>query len=384
MPLTGTAEALGARPIRVLPIIGIGGGEAWQALAALDGIQVAAGSDSADLLALAGDIPAQWESRLAGAALPPAVWLRDGPPRRLPRGPRIRRIVPSSRLARIDPDRALRPLVDRPGAGGRRPGLGSPLCLSTAGAVSGRARQLLLGPHYPLLPSGLQLRLELEGDTIVACRGVRNAFPLAAAPSPAPDPLPIAQREAARVYHHLCWMADFLTLLGLGSTGMLLRRYRHGPDPELLPRLLRPVVPVLRRALAGGAMLTANEIAEHGISGPVARSAGQGLDARSACPAYRALGFRPQLQRGGDNWARWCQRVREVQQSLRLLAVAGDLVSAADEAPRGQFRHCGGSLRTPSAALLPLLAARLPGMSWREGLVFTASLDLGMDEAALQ
>src|SRR5690606_4769371 len=113
---------------------------------------------------------------------------------------------------------------------------------------------LVLGPHFPYLPSGLQLELCLDGERVLACEGVHNAFPLT--PLIGADPVKIgpgnlpaikillgqkssvSALESARWYSHLSWMSEFLMLAGMAGAAAQLRPLRRLPDRMAFRRIL--------------------------------------------------------------------------------------------------------------------------------------------------
>lgn len=418
--------------LRAFPILGWGGAELWQALSEREDVVLSQSPHDTDLIVLAGEIPSQWQERLRAlietVALPRAVlWLR--PPGRLPppEGLAVCRSVTPGQIADLDllellpalahTERANRSLTRSPATSPWR-GIG-PYGQGGQGLVGGVpfGRQLatpaedadqlalddvplLLGPHLPCLPSGLQLALRMQGDRVRLCESVHNAFPLSPLGGEAGDkvgvanvpalealggrPVALAALERARLFSHICWMADFLTLAGLPGYARRLRSRRHDIDAPALLRWLRPVERALRPLLAGAAVLPSDPIRRAGVVGPVARASGLPIDARIGDPAYAAAGYEPVLEPEGDLWARWRVRVREALQCFSLIERAGARTSLAAEGPRGSLARQGSVFLPPTAANLRLLKERLAGMEWQTALLFIASLDLSMEEAALQ
>ncbi|HET8628052.1 MAG TPA: heavy metal-binding domain-containing protein, partial [Thermomicrobiales bacterium] len=232
------------------------------------------------------------------------------------------------------------------------------------------------GPLFPGLPGGLALTLTLDGDTVaraavapgVAARGLAAGWPGPAAALPdrlaGLDPLaPVAYRalaaraladaagdapgeaaarawvgatERERAASHLNWLAAFAHLLGARRleerAAALHRALLAAPDAAAVARL-RPAArafarrarrtPLLRRRLDGIGSLGAGAVERQ--RGPVARAAGERVDARAGDPAYRALGFAPVVHAGDDAWARLLVRLAEIEQSLDLVAAASAL-----------------------------------------------------------
>jgi Ni,Fe-hydrogenase III large subunit len=138
------------------------------------------------------------------------------------------------------------------------------------------------------------------------------------------------------------------------------------------------------------------------LSGPVARASGQLPDARldgPLTPTYGSLGFEPQGLASGDDLARFCQRLAEAVQSLRLVEAARSLKPArleinrtqtlALETSRGRYaiRLDGGGSRkhghewrvteavAPSESLLRILPELLIGVTYADALVIVDGLD---------
>lgn len=226
------------------------------------------------------------------------------------------------------------------------------------------------GPFFRGLPSGLDLALWLDGDTIAraeaapgaARRGLEAGWPgdaaglperlepldpfsptaygvlalralesAAAAEPPESQALArVRALETERAASHLNWLAELGYLLGSGwlrsTAAQLHGAVRAGPDDRAieavharLRRLARRVErdPLLRRRLVGVGVIDADRLAD--VSGPVARAGGAGRDARLEEPVYQALGFRPVTREGADAWARLCLRLAEIDQSLAVV-----------------------------------------------------------------
>jgi NADH:ubiquinone oxidoreductase subunit D len=94
------------------------------------------------------------------------------------------------------------------------------------------------------------------------------------------------------------------------------------------------------------------------------------------------LDFEPVTGVRGDALARWRQRLREAEQSLRLAERAAGMttsVTGVAEAPTGPI----GRGYAPSARLLRTLPSLLDGMEWGDAVTTLVSLDLDLREAAL-
>ena len=231
------------------------------------------------------------------------------------------------------------------------------------------------GPFFPGLPSGLDLGLVLDGDTVVgaevgresASRGVESGLrgDLAGLPDRLArlDPLaPVSYRwlavraiesldpngggeeavtghrvaavERERAASHLNWLASFGHLLGHAwlarSASRLQREVRACRDEDRLraleaevERFLRRVrkAPLLSRRLRGLGRLTREDVEV--ATGPVARASGLERDGRRDDPAYSSLPFEPVVREGGDALARMEVRMEEIRRSLALVRTVG-------------------------------------------------------------
>lgn len=421
-----------ARP-HAFPIIGWGGRTLWAELAASHRVVFTPAPRNADLLVLCGEIPAQWGADVRALfetlALPRAVlWLAPpwpcSPPAELPIAARIRPGEPDApkwrrlREMLLDPDNpANRPLLPdmppNPWRGRGDHGQGGVGMMG--GAPYGRPMAMpdddvddlmlddvptFLGPFFPALPPGLEMKLRAQGDRIRRCERVTNRFPahplnwnargrLGTEHAPVVDaalgrPVPISAVEAARVTSHLRWIADFLDLTGLGSYAARLRALGPRPNPARLARVLTAAERTgLHRLCQGVGIIDRNTAEAYDLAGPVARACGLARDVRIDDDAYAASGFRPQLENSGDVWARWRVRVRETLQSLNVLSHSNTLNTAVPEGPHGAFHDQNGALHTPGALILPLISDLVAGLEWSEAIIALASLDLDMAEAAL-
>jgi Ni,Fe-hydrogenase III large subunit len=300
------------------------------------------------------------------------------------------------------------------------------------------------GPLFPGLPGGLSLTFTLDGDTVASVEASRgglgrdlNNVPVRDLPDQLAlsDPLsPTAYRvfalqalevaantvadeetalvrigalERERAASHLGWLSGFGGLLGYswlqtraGKLQVSLVRAADAEDVARLEpevgRLARRVsrTPMLARRLRGiGTLPGAAE-----TSGPIARAAGLGKDARSG-GIYRTLRFEPAVREGGDALARLQTRLAEVEQSFELVRKAGSLsfperarVSPSDgnghatvETPRGaatlRIGLQGGvvtavELETPSSLHHGLIEAVAEEREVADALLGVASLDL--------
>ncbi|MBA2409750.1 MAG: hypothetical protein H0V62_08275 [Gammaproteobacteria bacterium] len=440
-PLLAHLRRFAFASVHAFPILGWGGAELWRRFRKLQAVDVSYGPHGADLFVFAGEIPVEWEehtrSLFETVPLPRlAIWLRPDWRCEVPTGIPIAYVIESGAFHRLnwtdirtrllDPDNGVnKPLLaDRPPAPWRGLGdhsqggegmmggkpYGRPMAM-TADDIDDLSLDdvpMALGPHFPNLPSGLELELRVQGDRIRTVEAVRNHFPvvnidangslqtkvgivnwltLAALRG---EPVRIADLERARVCSHLAWMADFLALSGRDSVA---RRFRHAFDDALVAARVGDIAKLIRRAEWGGlqqqlrgvGVTDAKEAARLNLTGPVARASGLARDGRAKDPAYQALDFAIQTETAGDSWARWRVRARECVQSMELIRRAGETLSEAPpEGPRGESSKNADGLRTPTTANLAALKAHLFTLEWFEALLFIASLDLDMQEAALR
>jgi hypothetical protein len=260
-----------------------------------------------------------------------------------------------------------------------------------------------LGPIGHVLPGGLVARVSLDGDVVASCSLVATlrapADPLAPAAS-AVEPS-IAAIEVERALSHVAWLGRFAHALGWGqladrshdALAPLVAAHRAPPAPggheDLLARLRAAEAPVraLARVLAprrrlasrarGLAVVTREEAEDHGLAGPDARASGGAGDARSADPAYAALGFAPAVLEAGDAEARVLVRVQETAAALELafaaLSAGEPQARAAVEGPRGPI----GPAAAPAAdATLAVAGERAIGLEWSAAVAALASFDL--------
>lgn len=257
--------------------------------------------------------------------------------------------------------------------------------------------QAPFGPYFPGLPSGLELTLWLDGDSVARVE-VPRPEPAGAEQGLMGDPADLAERlgefdllapasyrrlgelatlglseeqpgvtarriieaELERAASHLNWLAGFGHLLGYPwlsrrAAEWQLALGRSSDSSEVIslePRLLgflRRVrrTPLLAARLRGIGPLSVGEL--DGVSGPPARASGLERDARSGDPSYASLGFRPIIRHEGDALARLLLRLDEIGASLALARAAGQTPAeakvphvtardAAVETPRGTAR----------------------------------------------
>jgi Ni,Fe-hydrogenase III large subunit len=310
------------------------------------------------------------------------------------------------------------------------------------------------GPLFPGLPGGLALTLTLDGDRVAratvtpgtVARGLAATWPGPAASFVARfvplDPLtPVAYRvlaqralldaagmapdeaaarqaigvlERERLVSHLNWLASIGTLLGAlwlaERAAALQRALLPAQDGATVGRLQQDVrtfvrrvqqTPLLEQRLDGVGVVGVT--AEVPLHGPLARATGAAADARTADPAYLALGFTPVVRHGADALARLQVRLAEICQSLDLVVAAGTLTlpsfcvptgregsgMATLETPRGaatlRLTLAGDMVRdvlldTPSAHHVGLVPTASVGQELADALVSVASLDISVWE----
>ncbi|MGW0777854.1 hypothetical protein ACWD01_30365 [Streptomyces sp. NPDC002835] len=228
-----------------------------------------------------------------------------------------------------------------------------------------------LGPLLADWPSGLALRLTLQGD-VVQEAGIEptTPFPTAAAPSFWSEPWAraiagerVEAGEAARrrAASHLDSLARLLAAAGWPAAATAARRLR---DDLLTGAAADAVRPRARRLAArvgrsrtlywltrGIGPLTAGEAAAAGVGGPAARA-------------------------DGDVPARYRLWLAAVLDDLDRLADTSALDPGRDEGPRGPL----DGRRNPSAALTEVLPRLLEGAELAAARLIVASLDPDPEE----
>lgn len=256
-----------------------------------------------------------------------------------------------------------------------------------------------IGPAFPVLPAGLALTVQLQGDVVQAVE-VHDAVATAEPTAPAepvlgvrPDapflaalggPVPLAELEQARARYHLRAVARALRLLGSDRPADRVLRLALGTSPP-------PVASVGRLAdrLAGSRMLlwacgNVGVLASDAVAGQdlgwLARASGAAEDARDGDPVYLRLGFAVLTQDRGDVPARLVQHAREAEQALRLAAAARDERWTADvvEGLHGPLRASDDAGGARAVRLLPGLLA---GLDWPDAVVAVDSLGIELDAA---
>lgn len=426
MGLRGALAALaGGAPVPVFPVEGAGAGAALDALRVDGRVRLVDSPRAANVLLVVGRLP----RRLLRPAVrvhdqmshPRATvwWPLGWPERRLERAfPRVLRIgteaatdaIVAAHRALLRGEHATEPAVlpdvdpapwrgEGPyGQGGKGMTGGVPYGRPMASRAPDRdgleldVLPVRVGPFFPPFPRGLVLEVRLQGDLVQEAKlcdnpfyGVRYGAGAANAPfrRALREPVPVAELERARARHHLRWLAGALRFHGLSALGE--RTLRLAGDGGLSAAQVRSLGRLLERtralgwATAGVGVLPAERLAGLG-AGPVARAAGLSEDERTAQPAYRALGFEPQVGEGGDARARWRQRLAEAVHALELAERAGERraePAGSIESPHGRLTAEG----TPVAALLDLLPELLAGQEWGDAMTTVMSLDLDLEAA---
>lgn len=251
---------------------------------------------------------------------------------------------------------------------------------------------VVVGPLFAPFPPGLVLDVQLHGDVIEAVSVRAPSITASDRAGGDPflralrEPVALAELELARARSHLRWLAEALRIHGLSALGQrvlrLARDVRAGDAQRVrdLERALRWTM-AFSWATAGLGRAPAGLVEGLGL-GPIARASGIVEDLRAAEAAYVALGFEPITQREGDARARWRQHFAEAAQSLDLAARAGGASFGpvqAIESPHGRLSRDS----SPSVRLLPLLPRLIEGMEWGAAVTTLVSLDLDLEETAL-
>lgn len=178
----------------------------------------------------------------------------------------------------------------------------------------------------------------------------------------------------------------------------------HNEVEKLLDIILHE--PTIKARTQGVAAITAEEIRQYGVVGPVARASGVDMDLRrdAPLPPYDRLDFSVVTQTTGDAWARTVVRVEEVRESIRLCEqilkkipggtvetrtpsrVPTGQVTTRAEAPRGElfyYLRSNGTdkparlkIRTPTLPVLGILTKQLADIQVADIPVVLAGVDL--------
>jgi hypothetical protein len=297
---------------------------------------------------------------------------------------------------------------------------------------------VMYGPLATPLPGGLIAEVTLDGDVVdesavrATLRADASGIPDPLAPvawtlamaissggqDAAPQWLTVAALELERAISHLAWLRSLARLLNwsplIDACTRALAAIQvsrevlplgDAPEPWLRAALGDPDLPAGRAALSevvalvsGSRMLrwrlkhraelTASDVRDLGLTGPIARASGHAWDARSADARYRDLGFQPVTQTDGDAYARTLVRAEEAAQALELLEAAlaaepGPPRNAGPsiEGPRGPLQasrdHDGWRFSAPGAKEAAAVAAdAMVWLEWSSALVVLASFDL--------
>ena len=306
------------------------------------------------------------------------------------------------------------------------------------------------GPLGGALAGGLTVNAKLDGDVVAEC-DVRSTLEADGGKSPADYATALAWTiaeasaggrtlaapgdrwlrlvavELERATAHIAWLHAFSRLLGWAHMSTRARRLLAGfralrstlpraPTTRALadaslPDLLRAIHTAAARATAiageleasrsfeqrtaGLGGLTAEQAMGRGVTGPVARASGLGMDARAADDGYASLGFEPLMRSEGDARARALLRAGETAQSLELAAAALEKARQARTPapgfgvpPVGVVESARGPVRvtlvddqpvrtTPGADAVRSVAGELAvGREWASALVAVASFDV--------
>jgi len=178
----------------------------------------------------------------------------------------------------------------------------------------------------------------------------------------------------------------------------------HNEVEKLLDIIIHE--PTIRARTQGVATITAEEIRQYGVVGPVARASGVDMDMRrdDPLPPYDRLDFSVITQTPGDTWARTVVRVEEVRESIKLCEqilkkipggatttrarsrVPAGQVTTRAEAPRGElfyYLRSDGTdkparlkIRTPTLPVLSILTKQLADIQVADIPVVLAGIDL--------
>jgi len=237
-----------------------------------------------------------------------------------------------------------------------------------------------LGPFYPALPPGLQLKLTLQGDLLQMAMIESAAYPLHLSPlffEALEQPVPVAALEIERARYHLYRLAHLMRLAGLSSLAQrtLLDAAQLKPGSRL-PDLQRRIrhSGLLRSFDPGLGQLDLEQARM--LGGAAWRASGMPKDARSEDPSYARIGFKPLTHEGSDIRARLSQLVAEITQALALAAAADETGLQTGhtehiETPRGEL-----TAEQRPADASHLLMELLPGLEWSQALLLIASLDI--------
>ncbi|WP_324604292.1 hypothetical protein [Streptomyces sp. NRRL F-5126] len=230
-----------------------------------------------------------------------------------------------------------------------------------------------LGPLLADWPSGLAIRVTLQGDVVQEAEVEEPLRPGSAVAeafwvqpwlrAAAGEPVSVGEAVRRRAAAHLDSLARLLSVAGWPAEAVVARRLRDdlldgAPGAAVVLRLERFARRVGRsRTLAwmtrGIGQVSAERAREAGVSGPAARA-------------------------GGDVSDRYRQWLAVIRRDVGRLEEPSPLRPAVEESPRGWWRDGG----PPSAALIRLLPGLLTGAELAAARLIVASLDPDLDELA--
>ncbi len=105
---------------------------------------------------------------------------------------------------------------------------------------------------------------------------------------------------------------------------------------------------IFQNRMKGVGVLTAEEVISYGCTGPVARGSGVSCDVRKWWPyeVYDKVEFKEVIETGGDSFARYLIRMKEMDQSIRIIEQLIDNIPDGDfqaktkavlKLPKGEF-----------------------------------------------
>ncbi|GMQ98655.1 MAG: hypothetical protein BMS9Abin17_1177 [Acidimicrobiia bacterium] len=249
---------------------------------------------------------------------------------------------------------------------------------------------VVIGPWFAGFPTGLSLRISLQGDVAQAVEVVATN-PIAAGSRSIFDqalhePIPIHDLEMARATHLLEWMADALAIAGVDRLALRADRLASTIVPGDAGSVERLAAATRRSLLRPMTMRTVGVLPDDVDTsnlGPVARAAGVPNDRRTLEQGYRDIDFRVVTRTGGDAWARFEQRAAEAAQAVDLAGRAGDRMAFGNgevEAPDG-LRKAGSP--SPADISISMLDALLTGMEWGDLVTAVQSLDIDMEDVSV-
>lgn len=294
------------------------------------------------------------------------------------------------------------------------------------------------GPFFPGLPGGLQVKIMLDGDSVMQAEvdtdimqdhwlpvfsSKRSKLPEALAASNPLTPVcfktlgesainppgefeyPFLSIEKERILSHLNWLLSFSTLLGnqwLHDQAKYFHylvqenNYNTRAFEKIIAKIDR--MHYLRKRLQRIGMLEEKQLKD--ISGPVAKAAGFANDSRNKIALYQ--NFEPVAFNENNAYGRLRVRLQEINQSMHLLESYKEKTSTeADkyeqeitlESPRGTMKLIidfdgedisGFDLTTSSQMLVPLIPKACQGLEIADALLVIASLDLNPWELGIK